>query len=270
MVVLPEKTYHSLISQQQQLVPPQVQNMANLDYQMQTTLDNSQLPSDQKAAQYDNLARRYRVLYDQLYNRPVYTGPFTPSPPSPTAVLPATPQINGDPTPVNIDPEIYKEKIVASLPSNLRNKGLLLLNHILGNSNFFKFTPKGELIDKNGSPIQGSSLIDLVHEAVRNRKSRGLDGTPEFVSMLSDTNVPKEALGTPKRLQELTTMKKPPSPLYHSTPKAHTSTVVDEEEAFRESPFRKDVKGQAQGFSRYGRQQKKRNLHNEYNWVGLR
>lgn len=173
MVLVPENVY-------KQMVPPNVTNMANLDQQMDNVLSDSSIPPDVKAAQHNQLARRYRFLQDQMFQeKPKKEENF----------------------------QVHNDSIIESLPRNLRNKGKLLINHMKNNPDQFRFTVKGELLNDEGNIIEGSNITDLVHESVRNRKSGNVSGREEFMSMLSETNVPKEALG---------------KPLFNSTPKPST------------------------------------------------
>ncbi len=185
MIVVPEDIYNNLISQQQQMVPPVISQLTNLDQQMQTVLSNPNIPADVKAADFNQLARRYRLMREMELNKPV-----------PVAIQEPVEQV------VQVKSNIPVNTITAAIPRPLQNKARILLEHLKQNPSTFQFSDKNELI-VDGNKIEGSNLTDLVHEVVRNRAVKHAEGSKEFAQQLTGSNVPKEALGAPQRLKQI-------------------------------------------------------------------
>ena len=197
MLLVPENMY---LAQQRQMIHPSVTQLANLDQQIQSTLINPEIPSDQKAADFNQLNRRYHQLQDQVLN------PHSPRP------------IEKEQPPEEL--QIPERQILRSVPKRDENKAKLLIDHIKNNQDMFRVSTKNELLDTNGRPIPRSNLVDLVHEVVRNRGSRKLDGITEFITALEETNVPKEALGSRNRLEDLSQKQTPVAGAVATTPVA--------------------------------------------------
>jgi len=70
MVNIPYNMYNRLLAAEQQMIPPVVNQMADLDQDMKSILSNPNISSDAKYHQYMQIFNRHRNLKDQLY-RPV-------------------------------------------------------------------------------------------------------------------------------------------------------------------------------------------------------
>jgi len=181
MVMVPQDTYSSLMSQQKQVYSPVVQQLSNLDQELQSILNNPNLPEEVKYHQYRNVFGRYQQLRNEQFR--------------PAAAVPAiTEHIQtGDDLPME-DLPVPEKQVIDGLPKTVRMKGRLLLNHLKDHKRFFNWLNSGELVI-DGKPIAGSNVTDLVHHATRNRTAVVPPaGYEEFEKLLQATNVPKEAM----------------------------------------------------------------------------
>ncbi len=190
MILVPEKAYGTLLNQQQQLISPAISQLTNLDQQIQTVLANPNLPAFVKAAQYEQLARCYRIMHEREFKRPV---PVT---------FQEQPIIQGEMFEQgNFTPQ-HEKTLLRSLPRNHHNKARLLLDHLRQHPDVFQLSDKNELV-VNGDKVPGSNINDLVNEVVRQRAVRQFKGSELFADALASSNVPREALGSKERLAEL-------------------------------------------------------------------
>ena len=194
MVMVPQETYSSLMSQQKQSFPPVVQQMSNLDQELQTILSNPNLSPELKYHQYKQVFNRYQQLRSDHFQ----SKPYVP--------MVATDIQTGNDIPTEKIPIETERRLIERLPKNVRPKGKILLDHVKDNSQTFNWLESGELV-VDGKHIPGSNIIDLVHHVTRKRPSaKPPVGSDEFQQLLTRTNVPKEALnnsdtfGTPTGL----------------------------------------------------------------------
>ncbi len=152
MVMVPQDAYSNLMSQQKQVYPPVVNQMANLDQELQSIISNPNLSVDNKYHQYMNVFGRYQQLKSQY---------FQPSP---------IPQQQPAKTLANTDvqtignyvsvPPVDEKHLLDSLPKTVRRRGKILLDHIKENNQDFNWKDSGELV-VDGKPIPGSNITDF-------------------------------------------------------------------------------------------------------------
>ena len=174
MVMIPQNVYSGLITKEQQTYSPLIGQLANLDQEMQTIMSNPNLSTDEKYQLYQQTFSRYQHLKNQQFpreNHPI--------------------KITSKPQPVNIE----ENTLLAGLPKNVRTKGKLLIQHLKRHNQSIEWLPNGQLKNIKGTPIPDSNLVDLVHYVTRNRPTaRPPPGVADFLELLHDTNVPKEAI----------------------------------------------------------------------------
>jgi len=223
MVMVPQDAYSSLISQQQQLMPPVAMQLSNLDSEMKSILNNPNLSVDEKYNRY------YRTFgrYGHLQERPLFPGMPDPlPPPAPTVVEKGT---NTGIFPVS------KHALLDTLPKVSRNKARILIDH-LNSKKEIKWTDTGELL-VGGYPVPGSNITDLVHFFTRNRPSvKPPPGAKELADQLQDTNVPMEAVA-PESFNQVGTLNYDLGTIF-SPLRASTSTMR-EPKAVRQKKKRK-------------------------------
>ena len=192
MVMVPQDTYSSLLSQQKQTYSPAIGQLSNLDQELQSVLSNPNLSTDEKYHQYQNVFGRYQnIRHQQFYPKPAAAQPIQPPVDATPFLLP-----------------VQESNLINGLPKQTRRKGQLLLGHLKHNKDKFQWMDSGELVI-NGHPIPGSNLTDLVHHVTRTRPTaRAPVGAAEFTRLLQNTNVPQEALAqqpTPQQVVHPTT-----------------------------------------------------------------
>jgi len=192
MILVPEVKYNALASQQQQMIPPTVVQMAELDGQMRDIVNNNQYGTvDEKLALYQQTLRRYTMMRDNETGRSILA---RPQPRIEQQQL-QQPPLGADQQPQPQPPPTFPvNAILNSLPRTLTNKAQLLLEHLRSNPAKFQLSDKNELV-LDGNKQAGSNFIDLIHEVVRPRKIRNLAGSKAFAQSLAESNVPLEALG---------------------------------------------------------------------------
>ena len=234
MVMVPQDTYSSLLSQQKQTYSPTIGQLSNLDQELQNVLSNPNLSTDEKYHHYQNVFGRYQNLKQQQF----YTKP------TPPAV---------DPTPYLLP--VGDSNLLGGLPKQTRRKGLLLVDHLKKNKEKFQWMDSGELVI-NGHPIPGSNFTDLVHHVTRTRPTaKPPPGAAEFKVLLQKTNVPQEALAqqphvaappvptptTPFRTPTGTVGTAFPPPAGRNTPLKDVVGKRKKKEPLRWSPYSRNV-----------------------------
>lgn len=186
-----------LIPAQTQIPSPLVRKLGELDAEMKLVLDRSDLDDHEKALIYSQTLEKYLDVKEKL-SRPVQVPLIDKNESKP---IPKTTDI---PAKSQIDMNIF--------PLQYRARAQNLLNHI-EKSTSIGFNDRGEIL-RNGFPIAGSNIIDLVDDAVRYKKHKTETpiGSDSFVDGLLDSNVPRSLIGN-KKLLERSYNTPPPSPL---------------------------------------------------------
>ena len=129
--------------------------MRRLDDEMRFILDRSDLNDRDEVVLYNQVLMRYNIFSDKTSQQPV--------------------RVTIDKPPVKEDEEEDKEKrtesgleneIIDSVPKSLKLKARRLLDKIKGT---VSWNDRGEMVYRN-VPVPGSSIVDLVNDALR--KSR--------------------------------------------------------------------------------------------------
>ena len=188
MVMVPQDIYSNLISKQEQTYSPLVGQLSNLDQELTSIMGNPNLSTDAKYNLYQQTFTRFQHLKNRQFPQPEMTiaqGNAVPLMAPVKNEFPAAPQ-----------------DLLDGLPKTVRGKGRLLLNHLKNNQDI-QWLPNGQLIGKDGQAIVGSNLIDLVHYVTRNRpNAKPPSGAQEFLKMLQQSHVPKEALNNSQLKEE--------------------------------------------------------------------
>ena len=248
MILVPEDKYHALASQQQQMIPPGIIQMSDLDKEMKDIINNSYIHPEQRLAQYQQTLRRYMVLRDKEFGQSAMPSSSRDNIKSPETVFPM-------------------QDIMSSLPKTLTYKASILLEHIRRNAGKFQLSDKNELI-LNGQKVAGTNFIDLIHEVVRNRNVRDLVGAKEFARALADTNVPLESLGDKGRLnllQQGPSVSLSASPA--QTPSVNRSLFHTPTDDMEESPSQNKRSTRSTIFRRGGRGSGERTIGRRGGWA---
>ena len=103
----------------------------------------------------------------------------------------------GDVAQQDSGPDPIEKEIVDSAPKNLQRLAGLLTRRIKENPTM-GWTDRGELVI-DGSAVEGSNIVDLVNDVLRQRKNSNPRGWEQFATKLREVNVPSELVRNPLR-----------------------------------------------------------------------
>ena len=178
MVLVDPRMLDSLTRSRPPLKDPLSDATATLDNEISDVLQNEKISDTDKATQYQQLLQRYLNRHDQLRQRPL-------------GKLELPTSYNSTST----DKELrQEERILESVPSTMKKKAKLLLDHLKDAADV-GWNDKTELLIR-GRPIEGSNLSDLINDVLRARKNMSPPrGWESFVQVLKDINTPRELIG---------------------------------------------------------------------------
>ena len=181
VALVPQHLLSTLMAQQQ--LNPGIAQLTNLDSGMQNILQNSDLPSDIKYKQYNQMMHNYQTMRDQELNKPMTINVKSADSAS-SLVMP-------------------DDDIIGGMPKNYRNKAKLLLSHVKRAQNIV-MDEKGQIVI-DGGKVEGSNIADLIHDYAKpvRRNHPPARGWREFGRALRQTNVPKEAIVNATRWHEI-------------------------------------------------------------------
>ena len=85
------------------------------------------------------------------------------------------------------------DQILQSVSKTMQRKAELLLGMIKNNNNL-TWDEKG-VVSYKGKRIHGSNIIDLINDAIRQRKGVEPRGWKTFSNALHESNIPQEVIG---------------------------------------------------------------------------
>lgn len=178
---------------------PLARKLGELDAEMKSILDRTDLDEYEKAVQYSQVLEKY-ISVKQKMLRPTQIPIIDQNPqPSVKPAIPA-PVITNKP---NVDLEQF--------PTQYRNRAQNLLKHI-ENQTDIHWNDRGELL-VDGTPFAGSHIVDLIDDTVRHKKTARPPGSESFMNALLNSNVPRTLVGNKPRLILPYDNTPPPSPL---------------------------------------------------------
>ena len=89
------------------------------------------------------------------------------------------------------------DQILQSVPKTMQRKAELLLGMIKNNNNLT--WDKQGVVSYKGKHIHGSNIIDLINDAIRQRKGVEPRGWKTFSKALHESNIPQEVIGNSSR-----------------------------------------------------------------------
>jgi hypothetical protein len=177
MVMVPQDTYNSLLTKQQDIVQPLINKLINVDDQLEMLLNDHTIPADVKVQKYEQLFhRRQQMKIEQEKPMEIQMKD------QPAAIVP--------------------QNIVQTLPLNAQTFAKVLLEHMSRHKHKINWDEKGQLII-HGQPIEGSHIVDLIHDFSKPLRSQvaGVRGYKEFSTLLKETNAPNSAIGNKQRMK---------------------------------------------------------------------
>ena len=150
MVLVPQELLTLIQSKQAQQAPPVDNAMTDIDQNMRSVLDTSEVDEDKKAKIYNEHLQKYRI-YSEKRDVPV-----------------SVKIVESSNTPQNENKSSKMEdEILNSIPKTFRNRGVQLLKKMQGSA--VSYNQDGELV-LDRSVVSGSNIVDLVNDVVRRRK----------------------------------------------------------------------------------------------------
>ena len=89
------------------------------------------------------------------------------------------------------------DQILQSVPKTMQRKAELLLGMIKNNNNL-TWDEQG-VVSYKGKPVHGSNIIDLINNAIHQRKGVEPRGWKTFSKALHESNIPQEVIGNSSR-----------------------------------------------------------------------
>ena len=167
--------------------PPVDTTLRDLDADMTSILDRTDMEVSDKVRLYNQALLRYNGMTKTRANKPTRV-----------IVVPEQKVVNGEAGEAGHD---SAGEIVATMPKSLRTKALMLTARL---KKMVDWNDRGELLHE-GVAIPGSNITDLVHDLVRKRKTFEPVGWQQLTSQLRGSNIPMELAGNAARRQHIQT-----------------------------------------------------------------
>ena len=152
--------------------PPVDTTLRDLDADMTSILDRTDIEVSDKVRLYNQALLRYNSMTKTRANKPTRV-----------VVVPEEKVMNGEAGEAGND---SAGEIVATMPKSLHVTARLLATRL---KKMVDWNDRGELLHE-GVPIPGSNITDLVHDLVRKRKTFDPIGWRQLASQLRGSNIP--------------------------------------------------------------------------------
>ena len=191
MYLVPRELLQLIEEKRIQQVAPLTRKVGALNQQLEETLQRSDLAPDKHVKLFDQQAQRWQT-YQEKQNQPL---------PRTLSVIPQDKTKGTDSSEMggsNLSKDSMVEDVLESIPKAMKVKAKWLLQRIK-RSDAMGWNDKGELV-MEGSPVQGTHLVDLINDVVRKRKTTpSATGWQEFAEGLRRLHVPQEVVGNSDR-----------------------------------------------------------------------
>lgn len=185
MVLVPEETVHRIENHginEKSGLNRQIDEFRN---ELNKVIHNTNLSAEEQFKIYSQLFTRYLNM-DSESKQPMKV--LVQQDDS----IPLNPHMEPD------DQFTWPSTILNGFPKSLRSKAAMLIEEIKHNSNI-EVNNLGE-ISVNGTYIPKSNIIDLIHDFTRHRKTKPAIGAEALAKIIKDSNIPREYVGNPDRL----------------------------------------------------------------------
>lgn len=186
MVLIPQDALENLKRDTQ---PKQRNHFLDLDREMDEILQSKLEPSE-KWKRYEQILQRY-LFFTKDLRKDISLTISNQSP------ITDTSEEKVDDT----TDDSLMATIAKSVPPARRNKANLFTNH-LRNSRRLRWDANGKIFI-DGQELPGSSLIDLVNDAVRTRKNFNPTGSDQLIDIFREVNMPREYIANLKILDHM-------------------------------------------------------------------
>jgi len=195
MVLVPQD-FVSQHGHQRVQTNPLVRNLSQLDLEMKRILSLEDIGDDEKIKLYNQVLQKYLEFDEQRKERH----------PLPVRIIPSTKteamsEESKDQYPSQREMDIESE-IIDSVPKGFKNKARLLVNKLRQNKNIVYWNDMGELL-YDGKPVSGTSIVDLVRDAMGERKRFQPQHWDLFSRGLARINTPLDWIGNDNRKRSL-------------------------------------------------------------------
>lgn len=201
MTLVPEEMARAVQASMGSAQPAQ-RVLSKLDESIQSILGSSGVSDKDKVVQYHEALQKYLQLHKHEAN--------------PTSIhlrvseQPSTESMGGDAHPQSETEHTgsMREDVLKMLPVTLKHKGKLLMDHIFKQPEDanWRWNARGELVF-DGRVIDGSNMIDLMYDVLKDRKMVKPTGWQYFLHVLRDINVPESLIMNKDRRETLQQIK---------------------------------------------------------------
>jgi hypothetical protein len=220
IIMIPQNAFDNFMRQQNQLTPPTVKKMAQLDDEMKLILERTDTTQEEKAKLYSQTLENYLHFKTKRTDERAEPIPVKLSEvPKKAAVVNSTDPINNA---VNDKDKMTVGEIVEVLPKTLQPKAKMILRRIRDNPAVLSWTDRGEL-KYNGETLANTNITNLVGDSLKYRKNNKPKGYEIFTKGLSEINLPEDLIRNPERLQLFKTH------VYEKTPDKEKDSPEKEE-----------------------------------------
>lgn len=176
----------------QQMLPPIVPQLVNLDSEIRNVLETPNIPADVKLVNYNQVLRRYMKLHHDL---------FDPSPQIPSQPIASQPTKNLHEPQADVQDnaitQVSDATILRNMPKKNHNSASALLEFVK-NIPELKWNNKGEMII-DGQRVSNTNIVDLIHDFSRSRKRPPAEGAIQLAAIMKKYNIPRECIGNDER-----------------------------------------------------------------------
>jgi hypothetical protein len=178
MILVPEDMLNRYEQKQKIETSPITATMMHKDAEMSNTLQQTDMPNDQKEKLFYANLERYLNLKQQKDSQ------------VPTVQL----------APIKENPvrELSDAVIVETVPKRMRERATAILNRLKTRPDIISWDNTGQ-VKIEGESILQSNISDLISDAVRARKNFKPKGSNEFFHALSKMNMPKDLVRNHER-----------------------------------------------------------------------
>lgn len=217
MVLVPEEIMHLIQQRTDIQTSPLVKSMSSLNQQMDTILNDTNLPPEMKIKNHDQMFQRYLNLQEQRENHIPTVQIHSSVVSQPQESQPQGQQQQSKPQ------AIQDSEILDTVPKRFKPQAQGLLRWMKKSPEAVQWDEKGE-VSLEGKPIQGSSIADLINDSLRTRKGFSPAGRDDFTEVLAKLNTPEDFVRNDNR-RRLMTLLKAGGKLPPATPQVQRSTI---------------------------------------------
>jgi hypothetical protein len=158
--------------------------ITDLDSEMDNILQNTSITEDEKLKLYSQALRQRMAFQNQL-----------------TVQAPIKVEINGkEKLPLHM--EKMALDIISGVPVTAQVKARRIIDMMKSHPNVISWNDKWELVHE-GTPVQGTNIVDLVNDMVREKKNFDPPGASTLLQGLKKINFPQTYIGNETRRRQM-------------------------------------------------------------------